>query len=125
MSCNGEAMSGRKDFHRLLEQVVDDEGGNAPAARRLGVTPSTLWKWRTQDRQPSVEHCTQIAAALGMHPLEVVSMVYNLPVPTIEDVIEWDRRLDPGRKEHLRRQINYLTEGRGNDLPRPRSGPPG
>lgn len=105
-------MSGRADFVRLLEQLVDDAGGNALAARRLGVTPSTLWKWRAQGRQPSVEHCIQIAAALGMHPLEVIAMVNDLDLPPFDRTVEWDPEMDDEARDHIRNQRRLLVRWR-------------
>lgn len=113
MACNGEAMSaGHDEFLRLLKQLIDDEGGNAPAARRLGVPASTLWKWIAQNRKPTVEHCALVAAALGLHPLEVVAMAYDLELPAFDETVEWDPEMDQDARDHIRNQRRLLVRWR-------------
>jgi transcriptional regulator with XRE-family HTH domain len=108
-------MTNHGDLIRLLEELIAESGGNAPAARRLGVTPSTLWKWIQQGRQPTVEHCVKIAAAAGLHPLEVIALAYGLELPPFDRALSWDDRLLPEARQHLSSQHKLLLRIRADE----------
>ena len=57
-----------EDVNRIKVVLVEKKRTSKWLAEQLGVNPSTVSKWCTNDAQPSLETLMQIARLLGVKP---------------------------------------------------------
>lgn len=123
---NAVPTTGLPTFRDLILRIVEMERGNkSAAARRIGVSPSTVIRWLdpTEPNRPEVAECRKIAAVFGMPAIFVVAIAHDLELPSHSDVVGIDPHLHPDAKNHITRQYDLLRRIAPTE-PDPPPGPP-